>query len=298
MKRLPSSRRTRTATQETALPLFASAKKREDKKRVSTRVLDRPSDVPEHISSGIRSMDKVLQGGFPVGELSLVAARPKVGSTSLLMGTSLEALKAQHRVAYVSERLEEKQIRGRFVVLESKVNGHRFRAGFISAEDRVALNVAREHIPWASLSLITKKTISNRVIDSHFFSYHPRLVIADLRMKLKDNGRVERAGEPGDTVDTLKNFARKHQIAVVLRYVLPKRNFPPDRLELPGLGSFANHFATACILHREEVTNPDGIPDNNIGVAQLSVIRLKNKDVEPREINLGFDQRYAGFSDL
>ncbi|MDP7038254.1 MAG: DnaB-like helicase C-terminal domain-containing protein [Myxococcota bacterium] len=298
MKRLSSPRRGRVVTQESALPLFASAKRRQEHQKVGTKVLDRPTDAPEFISSGLRSLDKILQGGFPVGELSLVAARPKVGATSLLMGMGLDALKAKHRVAYLSERLEEKHIRGRFVVLESKINGHRFRAGFISAEDRVALNVAREHIPWASLSLITKKTISNRVIDSHFFSYHPRLVLADLRTKLKEHGRVERLGEPGDTIATLKNFAKKHQIAIVLRYVLPKRNFPPDRLELPGLGAFANQFHTACLLHREEVTNPNATPDNHIGMAELNVIRLKNKDIEPRDITLGFDQRYAGFNDL
>ena len=99
MKRLSSPRRGRVVTQESALPLFASAKRRQEHQKVGTKVLDRPTDAPEFISSGLRSLDKILQGGFPVGELSLVAARPKVGATSLLMGMGLDALKASKKIS-------------------------------------------------------------------------------------------------------------------------------------------------------------------------------------------------------
>ncbi|MBI3180514.1 MAG: hypothetical protein HYZ27_12695, partial [Deltaproteobacteria bacterium] len=228
---------------------------------------------------------------------TLVAARPKVGATSLLIGAGLAALKRGERVAYFSERLREEQLRGRFVVLESRVNGYRFRAGFVSAEDRIALAAGRERIPWSSLSVITRKLVTLREIDSHLFSYRPWLVIADIQLRAPDAAQGRRFSDLYEGALRMASMARRHRVALLVRLILPRASHPPTRLELPGLGALAEPFNAVLLVHREEVTDPHGAPERSLGRAEVHVVRLSGHDIETRVATLRFDQRFAGLVD-
>lgn len=286
-------RRARAAETET-LPLFASAMRQQAPAEELLQVENRP----EYLSTGLPSLDAKLRGGLPVGEASLVAARPKVGATSLLMGAALAALKRGERVAYFSERLREDQIRGRFVVLESRVNGYRFRAGFVTAEDRIALSAARERIPWSALSLVTGRGIMPKDIDGHLFSYRPWLAIVDVVPRATKYGDARKVSDMLEGVERLVSIARKHCVAMVLRTILPRGEHLPNRLELPGVGAMAEAFSSVMLLHREEVTDPTGSPTSAAGQAEVHVVRAGGHDVEPRIVALRFDQRFAGLLEL
>ncbi|MEE8409559.1 MAG: DnaB-like helicase C-terminal domain-containing protein [Myxococcota bacterium] len=285
--------RPRSSVAET-LPLFASAMRQQAPADELVRVEDRPACL----STGLPSVDAKLRGGFPVGDASLVAARLKVGATSLLMGASLAALKRGEKVAYFSERLRDDQIRGRFVVLESRVNGYRFRAGFVTAEDRIALAAARERIPWSALSLVTGRRIMPKDIDGHLFSYRPWLAVVDVMPRATTHGDPRNISNLLEGVERLVSIARKHCVALVLRTVLPRGEHLPNRLELPGVGAMAEAFSSVILLHREEVTDPTGSSEDAAGRAEVHVVRTGGHDVEPRVVPLRFDQRFAGLLEL
>jgi len=283
--------RTQVADRST-LPLFASAMRHLQPAEDLARVDDRPA----LLGTGLKSLDSALRGGFPLGDATLIAARPKVGATSLLIGAALAALRRGEKVAYFSERLREEQLRGRFVVLESRVNGYRFRAGFVSAEDRIALAAGRERIPWSSLSLVTRRQIEPQEIDGHLFSYRPWLVIADVQPRaIASDSRRHDALIAG--AERLVSIARRHRVALLTRCILPRASHPPTRLELPGLGALADPFGAVLLLHRDEVTDPQGAPEQAAGHAEVHVLRLGGREVEPRVVPLRFDQRFAGLLD-
>jgi hypothetical protein len=77
--------------------------------------------------------------------------------------------------------------------------------------------------------------------------------------------------------------------------VLPQAVEPPNRLELPGLGSVADLFSTVLLVHREEVTDPSHVADQALGHAEVQVVRLGGHDIEARFLPLRFDHRFAGF---
>lgn len=256
------------------------------------------TDSPGFVSTGLLSLDRTLRGGFPLGAASLAAGRPRVGVTSLLIGTALNALKQGRRVAYFSERLREDQIRGRFVVLESRVNGYRFRAGMVTQEDRDALTAGRERIAWNELSLIAKPQVTVSEIAEHLFSYRPELVLLDIAPKPLGDHDPHRFAILMEGVEEICEVAQHHRVAAVLRHVLPKADHAPNRLELPGVGAMADKFATVVLVHREEVTNPVSAPDDSVGLAELHVVRVGSRDVGPRVVPVRFDQRFAGLLDL
>ncbi len=276
------------------LPLFASAMR----KRAPVREPVEVADKPRFLSSGLPSLDQALRGGFATGEATLVAARPKVGATSLLLGASLAALERGERVAYFSESLREEQIRGRLVVLESRVNGYRFKAGFVTAEDRIALAAARERIPWGALSLVARKRIAPEDVDGHVFAYGPWLVVADVLPRGSSGATTRKVSHLLAGVEQLADIARRHAVALLVRVILPRAEHPPNRLELPGVGAMAEAFSSVVLLHREEVTDPSGVPDEAMGTAEASVVRVHHRDCEPRVVSLRFDQRFAGILEM
>lgn len=276
--------RQRVETSTATLPLFASAMRQA---RVEPAVPD--DGRPEYFSTGLVSIDRALRGGFRVGELTLVAARLKVGATSLLLGAALAAMQRGERVAYLSERLSEEQLRGRLVVLESRVNGFRFSAGFVSADDRLALAAARERIGWNHLALRCRETILPRDIDAHIFSYRPGLVVADVRPRGEQPSRDLVAAQL-QGLARLRELAAKHQTALVVRVLLAKGAHPPDIVELPGVGRAADHAGAVILLHRN-------VDDTQGGTAQASIVRVAGHEVTPREVSLRFDQRFAGLLD-
>ena len=220
----------------------------------------------------------------------MVAARSRVGATSLLIGAALGALDKGQRVAYFSERLRQEQIRGRFVVLESRVNGYRFQAGFVTAEDRIALAAARERIPWSALSLVTRRRILPGHIDGHLFSYRPLLVIADVQPRtLEDVPRSRDSIIEG--LQRMASLARKHRVAFVVRSLLNRGRHPPEVLELPGVGRAAELFDSVVLLHRDVNGEPGAAGS---AAAEARIVRSGGRDVEPRAVPLRFDQRFAG----
>jgi hypothetical protein len=286
------SRRSNVRVADTAtLPLFASAMRLQQQRHEQVREVE---VRPAFLSTALPSLDVALRGGFPVGNATLVAARPNVGATSLLLGASLGALKRGERVAYFSESLREEQIRGRLVVLESRVNGYRFKAGFVTDEDRIALTAARQRIPWVNLSIVARRRVLPADVDGHVFSYRPWMVVADILPRGASGATTRRVSDLLDGVRELVAIARRQNVALLVRVILSRAEHPPNRLELPGVGAMAEAFAAVVLLHREEITDPTGVPDAAMGTAEAHVVRVNGHDVEPRVVQLRFDGRFAG----
>ena len=295
---MPGSGRHRSnvRTSVRALPLFAHAiaHERETTPAPTPGTEAGPSVVP----TGLASVDAILGGGLPRGRVTLLAARPAMGATSLLLGATLAAARRGQRVLFVSERLSDSQLRGRLVVLEARVNGHRFRAGLVSDEDRVALAAARERIPWQSLTLVCKKSMSAAELDDCLFSYRPHLVVADVRPPAPD-AHLPRERFVGLVagVEHLAELAARQRAAVVVHLVLPQGPGAPVRRDLPGMGAIADSFDTVLLLHREEVTVPRA-EDTSAGLVEVRLVHRGGRDVPPTSVRLRFDQRFAGLSDL
>jgi len=277
-----------------ALPLFAHAMRQAAERGLLAERAKRPT----HLGTGLTTLDTALEGGFPVGRTTLVAARPGIGATALLIGATLAATKRDVPVAYFSEYRTERQLRGRLVVQEGHVNSFRFTAGFISPEDRSALTAARERIAWHKLSLLAHKRITISEIANHLFSYHPWLVVADVRPR-PPGGQlpVERFSNLLKGALHLALLARKHKVALVLRLILPQGEGAPTLRDLPGLGAIAQSFSTVVLLHREQLYVPFGEDAATVGLADAHVLRIDGHDITPRHVPLRFDHRFAGLAD-
>lgn len=255
------------------------------------------------LSTGLVSVDRALAGGLDPGTLTLVAGRPRAGVSALLLGMTLAALERGEPVAYLSERVSERQLRGRLVLLAAKVNGYRLPAGLMSPEDRIALAAARERIHWQCLSLSAGHPLSACDVEDHLYTYRPRLLVADL---------VPRPpvppASPGPLaslaagVEHLARLAAENHVAAMLHVVLPRGEGAPSRGELPGQGALADAASTVLLLHRREpdaaAAYDEPTPAPEPASAEVVVVRHAGRDLAPVHVPLRFDQRFAGLADL
>ena len=244
------------------------------------------------ISTGLLSVDDGMRGGFAREQMTMVAGRAQVGATSLLMGAVLSALEQGLKVAYYSDRLNERQLTGRLILRASEVNGYRIQAGLMTEEEQFALDKARSSIGWDRLLIHCRRRVELEGVLNQCIRQPPDLLVVDFKPHQGQAG--EKTGFRGYQ-EGLKAIARRIEkcgAAAVVRQVLPRGNHAPDRIELPGLGSVVENFESVVLIHRHTGENEGDDVDSSRAFAQI--IRVQHRDIKTRSVPLYFDQRFAG----
>ena len=246
------------------LPLFAYA----------VRQLGPPAErqrgaAPERrIATGMAALDVALSGGLPQGGATLVAARPNATSNAWCMSTALAILERGARVALFSERFAEAQLRGHLAVIRAGVNRYRFRAGLVTADDRVALAAARARIPWSQLSIRAGEWLDLDDVESSIATYRPDVAFVDLRLRAHAAKQRRRFDAMTRIVDRLTRLARRRRTALVVRMLLPELGDIPRVSEVAGGARLAGLFDTLLVLHRPTPGEPH-TPDASVTHAYL-----------------------------
>ena len=99
-----------------------------------------PSKRIKGISTGFAKLDE-MTGGLHGGDLCIVAARPSMGKTALALNIAQHvALKLQQTVAIFSLEMSKESLLTRMLCAAARVDSQRFRAGYLTPEERRKLN--------------------------------------------------------------------------------------------------------------------------------------------------------------
>src|ERR1044072_7396255 len=101
-----------------------------------------PSKRIKGISTGFAKFDE-MTGGLHAGDLFIVAARPSMGKTALALNIAQHvALKMKQTVAVFSLEMSKESLLTRMLCSAARVDSQRFRAGYLTQEERKKLNHA------------------------------------------------------------------------------------------------------------------------------------------------------------
>lgn len=218
-----------------------------------------------HLPSGVRGIDRILDGGFVGGRLYLLAARPRVGKTALSVQIGLEVAKRQRAVYMASLEIAAEDITRQSIACLASVDHTRIARGQLSAEDRdAALRASNllSKLPFYRADPTTPgcpRTVAALGAALSSLPEMPALVIVDHVGKLKPRGRFyrDRKDAVAEVSGDLVMLARQTGAAILCLAHINR-----DGVERPTLESLADSDALGkdadgvILMHREDLLPP------------------------------------------
>ncbi len=262
-------------------------------------------DEPLGIPSGYGDLDK-LTGGLQRGDLIIVAARPGVGKTSLMLNMAYNAAhRHRQRVAIFSLEMGNEQLVQRFVAGETGIDSQRLRVADLREDEwgaltRVSMQMADTYIyldDTPSLSPLDLRVKARRI----YQEYGLDLIIVDyLQLMTGENGgrNDNRVQEISYISRSLKQIARELKVPLIAgsqlsRMVEQRSDKRPMLSDLRESGSIEQDSDIVMFIYRDEMYNPDTEHRN---IAEISV--QKNRNGPTGKAMLYFDKRLTSFKNL
>ncbi|MEV0214266.1 replicative DNA helicase [Micromonospora sp. NPDC050695] len=231
-------------------------------------IADAP-DEPVGIPTGLHDVDEVLEGLRP-GQLTLVAARPRVGKSVLLLNVAQHAsFKLGKRVVFFSLEMSEPEVVTRMFSAGTSVPLTRIRlAKQLTDEDWTKLgryvgdtDAAPLHIdPSPKAGLAHIRATTKRIAEEHG---GVDLVLVDyLQLMPPANPRQSREQQVSELSRGLKLFAKEIGAPVIAACQLnrgpeQRADKKPQLGDLRESGSLEQDGDQVILLHREDADNPD-----------------------------------------
>jgi replicative DNA helicase len=238
---------------------------------------------PLGIPTGFTDLDKLL-GGLQRSDLLIVAARPGVGKTSLLLSMGLNAARKYHqRVAVFSLEMASEQVVQRLVSQETGIDSQRLRLGDVYDDEwerfmRAASDLSNALVyldDTPSISVLQLRTKARRVHAEHGLD----MILVDYLQLMTGDVRSEnRVQEISYISRGLKALARELNVPVVAasqlsRAVEQRSEKKPILSDLRESGSIEQDADVVIFIYRDDVYNEQSERKN---VAEIIVAKHRN----------------------
>lgn len=260
------------------------------------------------IPTGLRDFDKLL-AGLQRSDLIVIAARPSMGKTAIMLNMSLNiATKAkQGSVLYFSLEMSKEQLVDRLLAAEAGVDAWKLRTGEgLDDKDFERLSAGMGKLAEAPIFIDDTSgiTISDlRTKARRLHHQHPLAVIMVDYLQLMSGGSrfattANRVQEISEISRGLKILARELNVPIVAASQLSRsvENRTPQIPQLADLresGSIEQDADIVAFLYREEYYNPESDKQNI-----TEVLVKKHRNGPTKNIELYFDRVKQQFKDL
>ena len=238
------------------------------------------------VPTGFVDLDSMTRG-FQPGDLVIIAARPSMGKTSLVLNIAqYVALQPEHTVGVFSLEMSKESLFLRLLTSEAQIDSHRLMSGTIGQKDysRIShaletLSAMRLHIDdTASLGVLEMRAKARRLqAEQKGLS----LLVVDYIQLMSGRGRFEnRTLELAAISRSLKGLAKELNVPVVVLSQLSRApearaDHRPQLSDLRESGALEQDADVVLLIYREDAYNRDpNHPD--AGTAELIVGKQRN----------------------
>lgn len=276
---------------------------------VMARVFDqisRASTTPNGITGlpvGMWDLDVILDGLQP-GRLYVLAARPKMGKTTLAQNISeYVALRLQRSVAFFSFEMKPEELGKRMLCNQAGISGNKLRSGNLDEIDWQNVTEWTRRIGEASIRISRPRVAKVQHVCAQvrrMKAQDPKLalVVIDYLQLMHVSGD-NRASGIGDITRALKLLASELDIAVLLLSQLNRdvEKRPGDKrpivADLRDSGSIEQDADAVIFIYRDEIYHKDSRWE---GTAELIV--AIQRDGAPGMARVQYQPEYFRFSTL
>ena len=253
------------------------------------------------VSSGFADLDRITSGFHP-SDLILIAARPSMGKTALVLNIASHiALRGNMPVAIFSLEMSKDSLASRMLSSEAKVDAGKIRNGRLEAADWDSINNTLPKISQAPLFIDDTPGISVAQMRSKCrklkLEHGLGMIVIDYIQLMSGSGRTEnRQQEISEISRSLKALAREMEVPVLAlsqlsRAVESRGDRKPILSDLRESGAIEQDADLVCFIYRDEYYNPE---TEKQGIAEIIIAKQRNGATGTVELQyIGNQVRFA-----
>ncbi len=253
-----------------------------------------------------RELDKILDG-LHTSELTILAARPSMGKTSLALNIADNvATRGGDGVLIFSCEMAREQISQNMLCANARIDAHRMRRGNLNENDWEELPPAADRLSRSpifiddtpGLSVMGLRAKARRICARHDI----KLIIVDYLQLLTYSGRADnRQMEITYISQALKHLAREMQVPVLAlsqlnRSVASRVDKRPLMSDLRESGSIEQDADVILFLFREAYYAKDSAAAEEDNTAEVIVAKQRNGPTG--KVKLLFFPQYLRFEEI
>lgn len=239
------------------------------------------------IPTGITQLDTIT-GGWKPSQLIVLAARPAMGKTAVMLHLALSAAQAGEAVCIYSLEMSDVSLANRLLLSIANVDATRYRDGNLTDEDWRKLNEAQAYLATLSIYVDDNPQVTMRYIRSKSKMMQKRgqcdIIFADyLQLVDMQGGKGNsREQEVAQASRAAKVIAKELNVPFVLlsqlsRKVEERADKTPQLSDLRESGAIEQDADIVAFIHRpayydeEFMDSPKGqIPTEGVGVLTIA----------------------------
>jgi replicative DNA helicase len=257
------------------------------------------------VPTGFIDLDEMTRGLQP-GDLIIVAARPSMGKTSLVLNISqYVATQRDLTVGFFSLEMSKESLFLRLLTSEAQIDSHRLMSGAIGQKDYGRISHALETLSamklyiddTANIGVLEMRAKSRRLQAEHGLS----LVVVDYIQLMNGRGRFEnRTLELAAISRSLKGLAKELNVPIVVLSQLSRApesrsDHRPQLSDLRESGALEQDADVVALIYRDDVYNRDA---NNPDAGTAEVIVAKQRNGPTGTVRLAFLREQTRFVNL
>ncbi len=262
-------------------------------------------DAITGLATGLSDLDEMTSGLQP-SDLVIVAGRPSMGKTTLVMNMAEHAaIKAAKPVLVFSMEMPADSLAMRMMSSLGRIDQHRIRTGKLDDDDWPRVTSAVHMLSEAPLFIDDTPALSPgemRARARRLAKEHGSLglIVVDYLQLMKAPGfsADNRTAEISEISRSLKSLAKELQVPVIAlsqlnRSLEQRADKRPVMSDLRESGAIEQDADLICFIYRDEVYNEDS-PDK--GTAEIIIAKQRNGPIG--KVRVAFIGKFTRFEDL
>jgi replicative DNA helicase len=246
------------------------------------------------VPTGFVDIDRMTSGLQP-GELIIVAGRPSMGKTTLVMNMAEHvAIQEKKAVAVFSMEMSGPQLAMRMIGSVGRLDQHELRTGTFKEDDWGRVTDALGKLSEAQIYIDDTAGLNVLELRSRARRLHRQcggltLVVIDYLQLMSGTGgsrEENRATEIAEISRSLKSLAKELKVPVVAlsqlnRSVDSRQDKRPMMSDLRESGAIEQDADVIMFIYRDEVYNPDS---PHKGIAEIIIAKQRNGPVGKKDL--------------
>jgi replicative DNA helicase len=255
--------------------------------------------------TGFVDVDEMTRG-FQPGDLIIIAARPSMGKTSLILNISQHvAVQPNMTVGFFSLEMSKESLFIRLLTSEAQIDSHRLMSGAIGQKDYGRISHALESLSamrlfiddTANIGVMEMRAKARRLQAEHGL----HLLVVDYIQLMSGRGRFEnRTLELAAISRSIKGLAKELNVPIVVLSQLSRApesrsDHRPQLSDLRESGALEQDADLVILIYRDDVYNKDPNSEH-AGIAEL--ILAKQRNGPTGVVKLAFLREQTRFANL